>query len=315
MLWHLPTQSCGALKADKPYNTICKLSTAIPFGSDGVGGVGGLAGAGGLAGVGSLSLLLSAGSLSGSGSDSGSGNNDSGYDTSTEAPTDAPTSEPTSEPTSDCTDYTLSDGSAWHDSAGDEYTCDYYEEQAGQDHCEDYGYEYGGYRADEACCTCGGGSTGTDTPTESPTDALTDAPTQEPTSDCTDYTLSDGSAWRDSAGQDYTCDYYEEQGDDHCKDYGDKYEYGGYTANEACCTCGGGSTGTDANEGYNTGSGDTDTPTEAPTDDNQGTEVDDDSDSSDEELVQELSVINHRKRWSSAPALVEALDENMIVHE
>ena len=92
-----------------------------------------------------------------------------------------------------------------------------------------------------------------------------------------DYTLSDGSAWHESTGDDYDCDYYNE--DDRCDDYGDDYEYGGYTANEACCTCGGGSTGTD------------------------------------DELVQELSAINHQTRSLSAPALVEGLDETTIVQE
>ena len=118
----------------------------------------------------------------------------------TPAPTEPPSQEPTRDPSA-CNDYTLADGSAWHDAAGDDYDCDYYSKD---NHCEEYGdkYEYDGYTANQACCNCAGGTTGTDTPTEAPTitptaytESPTDAPTEAPTTasgqECEDYTLTD----------------------------------------------------------------------------------------------------------------------------
>ena len=59
---------------------------------------------------------------------------------------------------------------------------------------------------------------------------------------CEDYTSSDGSYWHDSDGAYFDCEWYS-QGN--CDRYGDGSEYENYTANEACCTCGGGTTGDD----------------------------------------------------------------------
>jgi len=83
-------------------------------------------------------------------------------------------------------------------------------------------------------------------PTASPTTA---APAPAP---CTD----DPENWYDSDGPQYDCDWYA-QGNN-CAQYGDSFENDGKTANEACCGCGGGLTGTPAPVA-------TDAPTKSPT--------------------------------------------------
>jgi len=111
----------------------------------------------------------------------------------TDSPTDA-TPTPTPTPSTDCEDYTTSDGQDWHDSGGDQYTCEWYSynssqtgDSYGDHHCESYGdsYEYDGYTANEACCTCGGGNGDTDSPTEAPHAKETDTPTAAPTNETT----------------------------------------------------------------------------------------------------------------------------------
>ena len=47
--------------------------------------------------------------------------------------------------------------------------------------------------------------------------------------------------WHDSYSSEYDCDWYSDDGN--CQAYGDQYEYDGLTADEACCSCGGGTTG------------------------------------------------------------------------
>lgn len=46
--------------------------------------------------------------------------------------------------------------------------------------------------------------------------------------------------WYDADGEFYNCEWY--ANGDNCGMYGDMYENDGYTANEACCVCGGGGT-------------------------------------------------------------------------
>merc|ERR1712166_1298369 len=190
----------------------------------------------------------------------------------TDTPTVSPTDEPTVEPTAECDDSTTSNGTTWHDSVDDRYTCDWYSQWV---NCETYGdkYEYDGYTANQACCTCAG-SNSTNAPTNSapseaeqtkhPTYAPTEqqqskhptyAPTEAEMSSgsegydsellsvgmssgsgaCEDYTTSNGTTWHDSEGAQYDCEYYSEG--DNCETYGDGYQYDGYTANQACCTC------------------------------------------------------------------------------
>ena len=45
--------------------------------------------------------------------------------------------------------------------------------------------------------------------------------------------------WYDSGGRKYNCAWYKENSS-HCTKYGHEYANFGRTANEACCTCGGG---------------------------------------------------------------------------
>ena len=56
---------------------------------------------------------------------------------------------------------------------------------------------------------------------------------------CSDLTVN-GQAWNDSDGLEYDCQWYETT-QDACEKHGNSFR-NGYTANEACCHCGGGST-------------------------------------------------------------------------
>ena len=55
---------------------------------------------------------------------------------------------------------------------------------------------------------------------------------------CTDISTSEGQ-WYDSDGPTYNCQWYADNANA-CASWGDSYSNFGYTANEACCTCGGG---------------------------------------------------------------------------
>lgn len=57
---------------------------------------------------------------------------------------------------------------------------------------------------------------------------------ETPTPDCSD----EPESWFDSDGPTYDCGWYE--GGRNCKRYGDSFANAGLTANQACCTCGGG---------------------------------------------------------------------------
>ena len=62
-----------------------------------------------------------------------------------------------------CADFTSSDGTAWHMSAGTQYTCAWFTEILGaSSRCTQYGHLYpsSGYTANQACCVCGGGGGG-----------------------------------------------------------------------------------------------------------------------------------------------------------
>merc|ERR1711865_185243 len=65
-------------------------------------------------------------------------------------------------------------------------------------------------------------------------------PTPTPTGECEDLMVN-GTEWHDSYSSEYDCDWYSDDGN--CQAYGDQYEYDGLTADEACCSCGGGTTG------------------------------------------------------------------------
>lgn len=55
---------------------------------------------------------------------------------------------------------------------------------------------------------------------------------------CSDIVGPQGISWHDTGGEDFNCDWYAL---DRCDQYGNSFENYGYTANEACCACGGGS--------------------------------------------------------------------------
>eukprot|EP00754_Rhynchopus_humris_P029254 Rhum_TRINITY_DN15203_c0_g1::Rhum_TRINITY_DN15203_c0_g1_i2::g.143597::m.143597 len=55
---------------------------------------------------------------------------------------------------------------------------------------------------------------------------------------CTDLTFANGSTWHDSRGAAFTCEWYDAT-DARCSTYGQENE-NVFTANEACCVCGGG---------------------------------------------------------------------------
>jgi hypothetical protein len=59
---------------------------------------------------------------------------------------------------------------------------------------------------------------------------------------CRDIVPKGQTVWHDSAGHQYTCAWYASKGK--CSDLGDDYANFGYTANQACCSCGGGKAST-----------------------------------------------------------------------
>jgi hypothetical protein len=68
--------------------------------------------------------------------------------------------------------------------------------------------------------------------------------------DCVDI-LINGSDWYDSDGETYDCDWYATG--NNCE-YGDSFANFGYTANDACCVCGGGTI--EGNDGGSSGGDD-----------------------------------------------------------
>jgi len=82
----------------------------------------------------------------------------------------------------------------------------------------------------------GSGPTPTPSPVETPppdTPSPVDVPSSDPDV-CTD----SPSNWHDNDGVDYDCLWYAQE--NNCENYGDQYENMDKTANEACCSCGGG---------------------------------------------------------------------------
>lgn len=133
-----------------------------------------------------------------------------------------------------CSDITPN-GQKWHDAdPSGFYNCAWY---AQGHHCEQYGNEYAndGYTAKEACCACGGGGVPTPSPTSSPP---TPSPTASPKMSCGDIFMDGNEKWHDNGGKTYDCLWYAKY--DRCEQYGQGYANGGFTASQACCSCGGG---------------------------------------------------------------------------
>ncbi|GFH43653.1 hypothetical protein CTEN210_00126 [Chaetoceros tenuissimus] len=131
----------------------------------------------------------------------------------------------------------------WFDVDGGAYTCDWYSQNGG---CQQYGHGSAnfGLTANECCCSCGGGdivssgsNQGSPSPPStfqgsSPSSSSGSGPT--PGSVCNDKM----EGWFDVDGGAYTCEWYSQNG--RCQQYGHGSANFGLTANEACCSCGGG---------------------------------------------------------------------------
>ena len=197
-----------------------------------------------------------------------------GGNTETGSPTNSPTDWPTNYPTDSPTDYPTDSPTDYPTNSPTDYPTDYPTTTSSP---TSYPTDYPTLHPTQY-------PTRYPTTTSSPTNYLTDSPTEYPTNEptpapeCEDYTMETGDDWYDVDGQTYTCEWYSEDVNA-CDAYGDSFSNEGYTANQACCTCGGGTTGSDADSG----SGSTESSKEYDSD-----YVDDsDSDSeSDNQLVQ-----------------------------
>lgn len=167
----------------------------------------------------------------------------------TMGPTNEPTVAPTGTPTvTPCADYVFANGDKWIDSyslkSGVDYDCEWYGQtsvgQSATSPCAKFGDKFINppgsiYNANEACCACGGGAKGVDA--DNKIEVV-----------CNDYTIDNDSPWHDSwmsADGVYQadCAWYAADADSLCGKYGSGFEfpaYSGWTANVACCACGGG---------------------------------------------------------------------------
>mmetsp|Transcript_27774 Transcript_27774/g.41025 ORF Transcript_27774/g.41025 Transcript_27774/m.41025 type:complete len:306 (-) Transcript_27774:141-1058(-) len=148
------------------------------------------------------------------------------------------------------------DSPGWHMSDSVDQDCQWFSEPFGDDdfeyydddideadnRCTWYGNdgEFRGETANEACCVCGGGYIEPNVPSFSP--AFTMEPTEIP--------CYDVPGWHSADKDIFTCewygnpvgddDYYDTEGDTRCGLFGEDEPNFGYTANQACCVCGGG---------------------------------------------------------------------------
>ena len=143
--------------------------------------------------------------------------------------------------TAQCADYPV----GWHDSDGASYNCIWY---AVGIRCDVYGYalQNDEFTAQEACCVCGGGEVELmdhNYPSPVPTASVSsqpshtvpqDAESTVPLTECADYPVG----WHDSDGASYNCIWYAVG--TRCAAYGNMYAHDEFTAQEACCACGGG---------------------------------------------------------------------------
>ena len=108
----------------------------------------------------------------------------------------------------------------------------------------DYLIDENGVRVSEACCACGGGNIrDPSSPSGSPSKSNHPTVTSSPTFDCVDIDgwldyYGDGCAWYE--GNDLDDLFYDDK-QTHCDNWGETSGTLDYTANEACCVCGGGS--------------------------------------------------------------------------
>ena len=121
--------------------------------------------------------------------------------------------------------------------------CKWYEGGGGGDgdndasfnRCEEWGgrnpNETSGLTAKDACCVCGGSSDNAEVNERLP--SIVPSASALPTMLCVDVPN-----WSDAFGD--TCLYYNVNGEEACLEFGECCEANGYTANSACCVCGGG---------------------------------------------------------------------------
>eukprot|EP01061_Rhynchopus_euleeides_P047237 TRINITY_DN938_c0_g1_i1.p1 TRINITY_DN938_c0_g1~~TRINITY_DN938_c0_g1_i1.p1 ORF type:complete len:345 (+),score=49.88 TRINITY_DN938_c0_g1_i1:162-1196(+) len=138
-----------------------------------------------------------------------------------------------------CQDMTLPSGHVWHDAHGSQFNCSWYAEGR---NCRVFGAGYRNlYTASQACCVCGGGLL----PNETYAPDTAAPPTRAPPTfvpvplQCKDRLLPGGEEWHMRWGPKYNCSWFELR-PRHCEYYGRSYPGDTYTANEACCVCGGG---------------------------------------------------------------------------
>lgn len=133
----------------------------------------------------------------------------------------------------------------WYDSDGSAYTCEWYQHEG---RCSIYGHSHRNFNktANEACCVCGGGhsfaqsdtSVETLAPLQSPS-ATTSSPSATSSSPSVEMICEDTHPyWHDADGEAYTCEWY--KSGSRCSEYGHGHSNFGLTANQACCSCGGG---------------------------------------------------------------------------
>ncbi len=128
-----------------------------------------------------------------------------------------------------CTDYP-----GFYDYYGTDYNCAWYAQATYL--CENYGSgpkNHKGQTANEACCTCGGG-------TLSIVESIEENSIDEAVEKGSYALQSDGcknaEGWHDSNGETFNCDWYA-QDSDRCDIIGLFFENFGMTAQEACCAC------------------------------------------------------------------------------
>eukprot|EP01063_Lacrimia_lanifica_P021007 TRINITY_DN2825_c0_g1_i5.p1 TRINITY_DN2825_c0_g1~~TRINITY_DN2825_c0_g1_i5.p1 ORF type:complete len:607 (+),score=137.00 TRINITY_DN2825_c0_g1_i5:67-1887(+) len=167
-----------------------------------------------------------------------------------------PTPSTPTPPSGSCTDSLMPNGGQWFMRAyTSNYDCSYLATRPSS-RCETYGgtswkNTATGMTGQEACCACGGGSTGTFTrppTTRAPRTPAprprTPSPPPPPTpapGPCSDMTQPGSSAaWHLSNGAQFDCAYFGKDLTRCGKFGGDDYRNFGRTAQEACCVCGGG---------------------------------------------------------------------------
>jgi len=134
--------------------------------------------------------------------------------------------------TTQCVD----DPKNWYDSDGEDFNCEWY---ATDNHCTEHGngYANNAKTARQACCACNGG---TEVEVVLNSDQIT--ATTDSNDECRDVPN-----WHDDGGDRYDCPWYSLDTEENCSRWGNLDGRFCLSANQACCSCGGGDT--NINEG------------------------------------------------------------------